>query len=357
MTDDRRDPDNNSQATSDGAVGRVQNETPDNAAHVDITEAKRFLERLDPTTTKFEFRTLDDNRDRESAALTKTFYGTLGLHAYDLIKLNSAGAGVFITVNATNGKGRAADDIVRVRAGFIDLDGAPLEPVQQYNLEPHIVTESSQGRWHAYWLINNLALEDFTAVQLALIERFHSDPKVHDLPRIMRLPGFFHRKAAPFRSRIVSLHDREPYPASYFGKVEQAPHVSGEKVPATDLTLWLVGEALKVIPTSIQFEDRNHIGMCVWRATDANPYGFKVWSDWLKRSGKYIERKARIRWLHYFKWPPTQLDAGTLFFYAKLVEPGWWERVNEELDDLSNVMEESAKQWQRYLDRQNGGSK
>jgi putative DNA primase/helicase len=214
--------------------------------HVDITEAKRFLERLDPTTTEFEFRTFDDDKDRKDKNLTKTFYGTLGLHAYELIQLNNHGAGVFVTINATNGTGRKAGDIIRVRAGFVDLDGSPLEPVMQHNLEPHIVVESSPGKWHCYWLIDGLALEDFRAVQEKLIEHFHSDPVVHDLPRIMRLPGFFHHKAAPFRSRIISAHDREQYPASYFGKADQPPHVSGEKHKATALDLWLVGEAASV---------------------------------------------------------------------------------------------------------------
>jgi hypothetical protein len=316
------------------------NQSADDAAmHVDSMEAKRFLERLDSTTTKFEFRTFDDNGDRDSISLTKTFYGTYGQHAYDLIRLNAAGAGVFATINATNGTGRTANDIIRVRAGFVDLDGGPLEPVLQHNLQPHIVVESSPGKWHVYWLINGLALEDFRAVQQALIKLYDSDPRVHDLPRVMRLPGFFHHKTAvPFRSRIVSMHDREPYPASYFGKADQQQHMSGDKKPATDLELWLVGEALKVIPTSIEFEDRNHIGMAVWRATDAHQKGFEAWSDWLKRSGKYIERKARIRWLHYSRSPPTKLGIGTLIFYARLVDPDWWNRINEELGELSDVI-------------------
>jgi hypothetical protein len=38
-------------------------------------------------------------------------------------RLNAGGAGVYVTVNQTNGKGRKATDIVRVRALFVDLDG------------------------------------------------------------------------------------------------------------------------------------------------------------------------------------------------------------------------------------------
>jgi hypothetical protein len=340
MTQDPRDRDRDDHdphaMPGDGGMPGLDNAgADDNSMHVDIVEAKRFLERLDPTTSKFEFRTVDDNKDRESIALTKTFYGTLGEHAYDLVRLNKLGAAVYVTINATNGTGRKTSDIVTVRATFVDLDGSPLEPVLRHNLQPHIIVESSLGRWHCYWLVDGLSLEDFRAVQQALINLYDSDPVIHDLPRVMRLPGFFHRKAAPFRSRIVNMHDREPYPASFFGKADQPRHVSSKKEPVTDLELWLVGLALRVIPTSIEFEARNYIGMCVWRATDAHQKGFEVWSSWLKRSGKYIERKAKARWLHYSKFPPTELGIGTLIFHARLVDPSWWEHVNEELDDVT----------------------
>jgi hypothetical protein len=44
--------------------------------------------------------------------------------------LNREGAGVFVTVNETDLKGRTAKNITSVRAVFVDLDGAPLEPVR-----------------------------------------------------------------------------------------------------------------------------------------------------------------------------------------------------------------------------------
>src|SRR3546814_16365928 len=36
---------------------------------------------------------------------------------------------------------------------------------------------------------------------------FAGDPKVHDKPRVMRLPGFLHRKSVPFLSRLVTCDD------------------------------------------------------------------------------------------------------------------------------------------------------
>lgn len=54
-------------------------------------------------------------------------------------------------------------------------------------------------------------LAQFGPAQKALAEKFGGDPSVHDLPRVMRLPGFLHRKGEPFCSRIVSLEAFQPY--------------------------------------------------------------------------------------------------------------------------------------------------
>jgi hypothetical protein len=47
-------------------------------------------------------------------------------------------------------------------------------------------------------------LEEFPALQRSLAKRFAGDPAVSDLPRVMRLPGFFHQKkdSTPFMTRM-----------------------------------------------------------------------------------------------------------------------------------------------------------
>lgn len=111
-----------------------------------------------------------------------------------LVKLNNQGYGIFFTVNETDGQGRKAENIIRVRALFVDLDGAPVDPVLDASLEPHIIVESSPGKYHAYWLLRNVPLDNFKPLQQALARRFNGDPSVADLPRLMRVPGFFHQK-------------------------------------------------------------------------------------------------------------------------------------------------------------------
>ena len=180
------------------------------------TDAATFLNCLDPAATFFTFQTFDDNEGPKDRTLVRILHGPLEQHAAELADLNAKGAGIFVTVNETNGKGRKAKDVIRVRAVFVDLDGAPLEPAMANGMPPHIVNETSRGRWHVYWRIKDVELDDFSEIQKALIEYFGSDPAVCDLPRVMRLPGFVHRKGEPFLVRIKSTHERPAYAAADF---------------------------------------------------------------------------------------------------------------------------------------------
>jgi putative DNA primase/helicase len=169
-------------------------------------EAERFLKQLDGNADSFCFLTFDDSKDKNHS-LTRVFSGSLNDNFDKLAKLNEAGAGIFVTINAViPGKRRSTKNIERVRAVFVDLDGAPLDPVLLFELAPNMIVESSSDRWHAYWFVSNCPLEDFKDTQRALAEKFDGDSAVNDLPRVMRLPGFLHQKdpANPFKTRIHS---------------------------------------------------------------------------------------------------------------------------------------------------------
>jgi len=125
----------------------------------------------------------------------------------DLEARNEYKAGIFLTINENKGNRRRTTDITRVRAIFADLDGSPIEPVWQHN--PSMVVETSPGKYHAYWLTvledehYSVPLKGFNPLQKRLIKLFSSDDKVHDLPRVMRIPGFYHHKNESFMSKII----------------------------------------------------------------------------------------------------------------------------------------------------------
>ncbi|MEL0215755.1 MAG: hypothetical protein VW948_08340, partial [Burkholderiaceae bacterium] len=86
----------------------------------DLKEAQLFLDTLYPNG-KFTFQTFDDNQDRKDGRLARTFNGTLEEHAAALQDLQQKGAGVFVTINETDLNGRKEQNVIRVRAIFVDL--------------------------------------------------------------------------------------------------------------------------------------------------------------------------------------------------------------------------------------------
>ena len=181
---------------------------------VERDETEKFLQALDPKATEFTFQTFDEKGKNKK--LVRVLNGTLDQHYDELVALNKQGAGIYVTINETDLKGRKAENVVRIRAVFVDLDGAPLEPAKQP--QPHIIVESSPNRWHVYYLVTGMAVDAhvYRAAQRKLINRLGSDPKITDLPRVLRLPGFLHQKDKPFRVRVVEVRNGKPYSAEKF---------------------------------------------------------------------------------------------------------------------------------------------
>jgi hypothetical protein len=176
----------------------------------DLETANRYLKRLD-AGGKFTFQTLAEAPDATGdAGSPRVLHGTFAQYGDELARLNKLGAGIFVMVNEGDGvvrtgcsTCRTAANVVRIRALFVDLDGSPIEPVLGCELPPDFVVRTSPGRFHAYWRVGDVPLDDFGRVQHELAVRFSGDLSVKDLPRIMRIPGFFHRKHQPYMSELL----------------------------------------------------------------------------------------------------------------------------------------------------------
>jgi len=186
---------------------------------LDVEQAERFL--VLGEGEQFTFQTLDDDQTRGDSRLIRRLRGRLDEVANQLERLNQRGAGIYVTVNKISPGPRTAANVTGVRALFVDLDGAPLDPVWRWKLPPHIVVESSPGKYHVYWRTDgSVRLEDFSVLQRKLASVFDSDPSVCDLPRILRLPGAWHQKvrrdgtrSAPFMTRIIHPEIGEARPS------------------------------------------------------------------------------------------------------------------------------------------------
>jgi hypothetical protein len=184
----------------------------------DLAIADRFLQRLDQSAAFFTFQTIDDRRGDLAAEWPDlrwlgglgpnnpgVFDGSVSEWRDAFESLNRRGTGICVCINETDGNGRRKENIVRVRALVVDLDGSPLKPVLDHHQKPNLVVETSPGRYHAYWFITDCPLEKFTEYQLRLAKKFGGDTNICDLARVMRLPGFYNMKREPFLVRIIYM--------------------------------------------------------------------------------------------------------------------------------------------------------
>ncbi len=186
---------------------------PTNNRQPDTAMAKRFLTNIAPDS-EITFQTFAEGPKKGDRTLNRVLHGAFDLHVDRLLEFNNAGAGVFFMVNRGDGEIKTGEktcrtikNVVSIRAIFVDLDGAPLPPVQAATPPPTIIVESSPGKYHAYWPMNDLPLNRFTELQVQLAHKFMGDPTVKDLPRVLRVPGFIHLKAEPFMSRLIHLDE------------------------------------------------------------------------------------------------------------------------------------------------------
>ena len=117
--------------------------------------------------------------------------------ANEVVNLYEMGAGVFITVNETDLTGRNSENIKRVRSIWQEDDHEHRGP---FPLDPSLVVESSPGKFHRYWVVKDdwpadeQGRTDFAAVMERMVASYGSDKNAKDISRVLRVPGFLHRK-------------------------------------------------------------------------------------------------------------------------------------------------------------------
>ena len=162
---------------------------------VGILNLSPFFSLLNGVDQEYDWRAIK----RDDA---RSFRGKLKDRYHELTSLNRSGYHIFVTINETDGKDIKGANVTRVRALFADFDGSPLSNLDRIPLKPSFTVNTSPGKHHAYWLIDDCPPEQFKPMQQALAQILESDPAVCDLGRIMRVPGFYHLKGDPFMVTI-----------------------------------------------------------------------------------------------------------------------------------------------------------
>ena len=155
-----------------------------------------FLQTLEPDfqSHRFYWSGLHPSGQRTQAV------GTLEEVLPDLVKRNQQGYGIYACINAIDNPDmsqgfprRRKVDVTRVRAVYADWD-TPNKPVPPLPIEPTMAVQTSEGKFHFYWAVDDMALEDFEPVQRGIVAALGSDGSVIDLSRVLRVPGFEHTK-------------------------------------------------------------------------------------------------------------------------------------------------------------------
>lgn len=262
-------------------------------------EAAAFLAALDPSASAWTFQTFDDNKARSDPRMLRTLHGSLDQHWPELARLNAAGAGVYVTVQETDGTGRKASNVRRVRAVFHEDDGAGF--LGDCAVPPAIVVESSPGKFHRYWPADGLSADDFAGIMARMVTDHGSDPRAKDIARVLRLPGTWHNKGSqPQRCKLVSV--------SSGGRLWRAealaafPPIKREltATPATathDFELREVMRALYTLPADSR-DDWLAAGMALHNAFNGGQQGFEIWDAWSQTTGagNYVEQLQRQTW-------------------------------------------------------------
>ena len=198
---------------------------------IDQTQAESFLSVLGHFEDWHSFQTFDDDGNRKDRSLAKVLHGELANHLPALTALNERGAGVYVTVNETDLKGRTKDNITGVTAIWQDDDDGY---EGGYPLEPNIVLQSSPGKFQRFWLVDGLNFEQHQQVMARMVSDYGADNNAKDLARVLRVPGFHHCKGDPVMVQIVGEINPVHYTAEEI--LTAFPSVVGAVKPPPALT-------------------------------------------------------------------------------------------------------------------------
>ena len=230
------------------------------------TQVKNYLSLLDNKENKYIWQIIGEREGVDLAP--QNFCATLEKAYPVLVEANQAGYAIYVTINESKTDRRKATDICRVRAVFVELDRGDITEedlkglIEEYKVS--FAVWSSPGKCHLYWRLADgvCAVDKFSSLQSVLQYKFKdwkAGRESKDLPRILRVPGFYHQKKEPFLSRLVvgtrfnwtsleqlldeigiddsiieKAHSENYFPVDAFTKLSENPAVDGQKFVGTD---------------------------------------------------------------------------------------------------------------------------
>jgi len=294
------------------------------------THAERFLDALGGLDNKFLFVAIPDKKGTNQAP--QHIYGAFAETRHKLEQLNGRGYGIFVTVNETRGDRRQKQDIVGVRALFVDDDTGKAN-VAAF-LKPHITVQSSPGKHHYYWLTYGITVDEFTELSPALVKMTGGDENAKDLARVLRLPGFYHLKSSPVMVELLNVGDHPPYAhddlyplLTPYMEFPQAADSSGSFSPAEM-------EEARAALTFINPDETYGVWLSIGMAlkTAFGDEGLPLWEEWSAGGGKYKDGECAAKWDGFKRSKGKMATLGTLFYHAK--KEGYKPKATDKTDKI-----------------------
>ena len=281
---------------------------------------------------EFAFRPLPESamaKHRYGETPPRLLTGSLKKHAKALQSYNEHGCGIFVQVNANDGRGNRVDNITSCPCFFVDSDGAPLENLQRLALPPHAIFQTSKGKYHAYWTVADIPIDNFKATQQRVVALFETDHRVVDLPRLMRLPGFLHMKNPdePQLVEPIQINDAPPFAYADFiaalaeAEVKHPPKPTKEKVflkQSADIDR--TGSAVRFLVDKqiIDIADYDEwLRLAFALKHSHGEEGFELWHEISKNAAGYVDvEDCRSKWESIMSPVGPPLTIATYFALA-----------------------------------------
>lgn len=251
--------------------------------------------------------------DKNKGDMGRNIRGSLNEVYSTLQEYNSTGWGVFICVNAMDGRGQKLENIAAIRTHYADLDDV-FTSADAYQraisspTPPHFAVQTSPNKYHLYWLTEPYVGNDFFSTQQRkIIQLYNADKQCTDATRVLRVPGFFHNKEEPKMVICWQLYNGPRYTHA---QIEQAlvgvnviAHFSSRKELGSPE---LAAPSLEYLSFALNLFDPNELVRAEWMPLTA---AFKqagwslateqvlldIWQTWCARfTGNNLQENMKL---------------------------------------------------------------
>lgn len=154
--------------------------------------------------------------DTDKGIPAHNYFGTLSQVWDTLCSYNSQGWGIFLNVNAMDGKGNFLENVQYIRAHVVDLDNtvtsvASYEQAAASQPAPTFAVQTSPYKFHVYWVMEQYTGNEFYTIhQRKLAALYNGDKSIIDPTRVLRVAGFYHLKD-PTKPQLVQCWELPGY--------------------------------------------------------------------------------------------------------------------------------------------------